>query len=247
MGTGLDCIDNSEYQNEICVNSSSMLWNELRTFTVYDQLCANDQPIYEFVVYNESGTEEFGGVTLASSVVVEATFYLHYQPEYLLSTDTEKTGQWMITKDEISVNYLALCRQDDLMDCIENEWKVKFESFEGNGTMLSIIMNVLDEHMSVTDGACGVGVTQEEDGTSMVSIIIVVVVVLLVIIMCVGAYFCWKRMNQNEQIRIQKAISSSGHTVPTGVGAEEAEPEVEVEVTMDPDGSGYGNTTHTAM
>merc|ERR1719334_1530675 len=274
--TSLDCIDNNVYQEEICVNTSSMLWNTQRTFTVHEELCANDQPIYEFVVYNDSKTEDFGNLTLSAnaSFFIEATFFLHYHPCYEFSTDTEKTARWIITKDDITetINYLAICRKEDLMDCTETEWEVVSESFYmtgGNGEMGSIIMDVLDEHMSVTDGPCG-SISAESvvygANTNKIKLVIGVVVVLLVICWSIISYFWWKRKKQNEQLFIQKEIGN-GHSFQIETPAEEqersadfgdeqevaqgadlgaeAEPDVEVEVTMD--GSGHGNATTTAM
>ena len=240
--TGLECLESNIYEEEICVLTNSSLWNRARTFTIYDELCANDQPIYHYIVYNESKTAEFGGVELGAEV--EATFYVHYQPEYLMTTDTEMTGQWMLTKDEISVNYLAICQQEDLMDCTGNMWKIKITEFANEDGLNGIIMNILDKHMTVSDGPCG-GVDSSEDGSGSgtVDAVVIVVVILLASILCLCAWYMWRRMNQNDALRIKQAVGN-GHTVPTGTGAEEAEPEVEVEVSMENQGH---ITTHTAM
>jgi len=110
------------------------------------------------------------------------------------------------------------------------------------GTLNGIILEVLDEHMTVSDGACDAMEYQQDDGTSTTSILVIIVAVLLVVVLCIAGFFIWKRMNQDDALRIKQAVSmNSAHTVPTGTGAEEAEPEVEVEVTM------AANTSHTVM
>ena len=146
--TGLECLGQNIYKEEICVSTNASLWNSARTFTIYDETCANDQPVYHHIVYNESKTTEFGGVELGAEV--EAILYVHYQPEYLLSTDTEMTGQWMLTSNQISVNYLAVCQQEDLMDCTENNWRVKSTSIAKG------IVDILDTQMRASDGPCGI-------------------------------------------------------------------------------------------
>lgn len=247
--TGLDCLDNNEYKEDICVSTESTLWGAERTFSVYDELCANDQPIYHFIVYNDSKSVEFGGTTLSEGV--EATFYLHYQPQLLFSTDNETTPQWMVTRDEISVNYLAKCSERDLMDCTANKWTVKVTEFDEevddslndvNETGMDldgIIKEILDLTMSVSDGACGAS-NELEDGGSGTGTIIAVVVVIVVLVLCIVGFCVWRRMNQNDAMKMREQVHGG---LPTGTGAEEAEPDVEV-ATMDTAGQ-MGHITTT--
>jgi len=223
--TGLECLENNEYDDNLCVSTKDTLWGSDRTFALYDELCANDQPVYHYVVYNASKAVEFGGQTLSEGV--EATLYLHYQPQQIYSTDTEETPQWMITVDEISVNYLAKCTEEDLRDCTANKWTVKVTAFDGEDGDVNqetvvggILQELLDEHMTVTDGSCGT----EETAKSSSGTVVAVVVILVVLLCAVGACVWW-RMNKND------ADVSFNHggagSVPTGTGAEEAEPDME--------------------
>merc|ERR1719419_2016846 len=144
--TGLECLENNEYEEAICLSSSS--WGSDRTFSVHDELCANDRPVYHLTVYNESKAIVFGGATLSEGV--EATLFLHFQPQYLFSTDNETTPQWMVTRDEISVNYLAKCSADDLMECTANRWTVRVTEFDDDAVS-GIIEYILDDAMAVTN------------------------------------------------------------------------------------------------
>jgi len=231
--TGLECLDNNVYEEQVCVTTNTTLWGGERTFSVYEELCANDQPIYHFVVYNESKSVEFGGTKVSEGV--EATLYLHYQPQYLYSTDSEMTPQWMLTRDEISVNYLAKCMAESLMDCTADKWTVKVTEFDEevlNNTFGGVIQEILDLGMKVSDGACSVGGTQFEDDASSTGTIIAVVVVILVVVLCIVGFCVWRRMNQNDAMKMREQVHGG---LPTGTGAEEAEPDVEV-ATMETGG-----------
>jgi len=234
--TGLECLDNNVYEDTMCVSTNATLWGSDRSFGVYNEMCANDQPIYHFVVYNESKAVEFGGTTLSEGV--EATLYLHYQPQQLYSTDNATTPQWMLTKDEISVNYVAKCMEEDLRDCTANKWTVKVTEYDGedvaNATWGGIIKELLDEHMAVSSGSCSVG-AGAEDTSSSTGTIIAVVVVVLVVLLCGAGCCIWWKMNKNEA-----DVSFGGTPIATGTGAAEAEADVEV-ATMD--GTGGQVTT----
>jgi len=232
--TGLECLDNNVYEDTMCVSTEDTLWGSERTFKVYEELCANDQPIYHYVVYNASKTVEFGGNVLSEGV--EATLYLHYQPQQLYSTDTETTPQWMITVDDISVNWVAKCQEEDLRDCTANKWTVKVTEYDADdtedGTFGGILKELLDEDMAVSSGSCSVEATTN-DSSSSTGTIIAVVVVLLVLLLCVVGCFVWWKMN-----KVEGDVSFGGTPIATGTGAAEAEPATEV-ATMG------GQVTHT--
>lgn len=156
---------------------------------------------------------------------MEATLFLHYQPQLLYSTDNETTPQWMISVDEISVNWLAKCVEEDLRECTANKWTVRVTEYDGEDGDVNeetvvggVLQELLDQHMAVSDGECA------EETSSSNGTVVAVVVVLLVVLLCAIGCFVWWRMNRKE------AEVSFGHggSVPTGTGAEEAEPDVEV-------------------
>merc|ERR1719474_2642603 len=224
--TGLECLDNNVYDDNLCVSTQDSLWDSDRTFAVYEELCANDQPIYHFVVYNESKAIQFGGTTLSEGV--EATLYLHYQPQRLFSTDNETTPQWMITVDEISVNYLAVCFEEDLRDCTANQWTVKVTQYDAEDLINGILTELVDEHMAVSNGACSVGAGASDTSSSSTVTIIAVVAVVLVVMLCAVGFCLWFRSNnKNDALKMREQVHGQ-HSVPTGTGAEEAEPDVEV-------------------
>merc|ERR1712152_9863 len=144
----------------------------------------------------------------------------------------------MITKDEISVNYLAKCMEEDLMDCTSDKWKVKATEWDVdiNGTLDGIITEILDIGMMVSDGSCTAEGVQMEDDKSGIGMVITILLALLVLII---GFFIWKKMNQNEAMKLREQVHGQ-HSVPTGTGAEEAEPDVEVETVTT-----VGNITTT--
>ena len=190
--------------------TDTSLWDGGRTFTTYNALEVNDQPIYHHVVYNESRIAEVEGVELGPEV--EAIFYVHYQPEYLLVTDTEMTGQWMLTKNEISVNYVAKCIKEDLLNCTGNDWKIKMVEFGDDG-FDGIVTDVFVEFMTVWKGECPepegeregdddqddededeVTVLSDSDSSTLMTVIVVIVVVIVVSgIASLFARFLWRR------------------------------------------------------
>ena len=149
----LSCLDDKLYDDEICMSTNHSLWSGdvHRTFKLYEELCANDEPIYHYVQYNDSKS-----LVLPSGEVlnaeVEATYYLHFEWVYLTVTDNETVGQWWLSKDEmVEHNRIAFCEQEDLMECTSNQWKVKVTSRDGtDGT----IFHMLDDFSSVLDGHC---------------------------------------------------------------------------------------------
>jgi len=223
--TGLECLDNTVYDDNVCVSNPGTLWDGDRTFAVYDELCANDQPVFHYVVYNESKAIQFGGTTLSEGV--EATLYLHYQPQLLYSTDNETTPQWMISVDEISVNYLAVCFEEDLRDCSADKWTVRVTQFDADDSINGILVSFFDEHMTVSDGACSVGAGASDTSSSSTGTIIAVVVVLLVLMLCAVAFCIWFRNNKDDRMKMREQVHGQ-QSVPTGTGAEEAEADVEV-------------------
>lgn len=235
----MGCLDDMQYENEICVSTNTSWWSGQQTFEVYDELCSNDRPVYRLIrELNETTTIGLDGAVVDATI--QEIFYVHYHPEKVLVTDEEVTGQWMVSKNEISIEYMAICQQEDLMKCTASNWKRRVTELGEevkdslNMTDLNqfggIVLNVLDNFMTVSDGACGSTLNEKEGGWGTTETVVVCVVVILVLTICVAGYCIWRRMNLQDSMTMEKdyALMATG-----GADTEQNVVEVEVEVEAD--------------
>jgi len=228
--TDLECLERNEYGDEICVaapdDDAEALWGGEGTFSVHPELCSNGQPVFRLEVLNETDTVGFGGAVIGS--FVEDTFYVHYQPQYLLTTDNETTGQWMVSRDEVSVNYLALCQREELTECTAGHWKLSVTEFADDGSLSGSVLDILAEGMTVSGGGCG-SQALSQGAAGAHSVVWALLVVALLAVSCfAAAFFFWRRRKGGEAVLVAE---------------EEMEPEVEVEVAMATDHQMAGVTT----
>ena len=227
--TDLDCWDNNAYQDEICISTNTSWWQGEQTFEVYDQLCSHDKPVYRLIVeLNETTTIGFNGAVVDATV--QEIFYVHYQPDYLLVTDNKTTPQWMVSKNEISVEYIAVCQQEDLMKCTASKWKRKVTQI-AEDDLNGIVLDLLDSFMTVSDGACGSSLTEENTWSSTETVVVALVIILALTI-CVSAFFIWRRMNMADSIMIKEAVNSGQYSL-MATNTAGAEPELVMEVEAD--------------
>lgn len=232
----LECLENNEYKDEICVSTNTSWWEGEQTFSVYDQLCSNDKPVYKLAVaLNQTTSIGLDGVSV--DVTVQEIFYVHYQPTYLLVTDNETTPQWMLSRDEISIEYIAICRQEDLMKCTESEWERKVTQFAEEDALNGIVLDILDHYMTVSDGACGSSsLNTEESKWSSTGTVVVFVILALLLILCIAGFFIWRRMNLKESMVIKEAVNSGQYSLmATDTATAEPSPELEVNVNVEAD------------
>jgi len=207
----LNCLEEKEYDDEICFSSNHTLWSghPHRTFTVNKELCSNDEPVYHYVLFNDSRSLILPSGDILSADI-EATFYLHYELVYRTVTDNETVGQWWISKNEMNKkNRIGFCDEENLMDCSSKKWVVTVTEQGIDGT----IYNLLDEFTSVRDGHCDLHFdARSEDETDGLSAEGIVAVVSAVVVLCfVGvAALCWWRRNkyqqfQNDESKIQQS------------------------------------------
>jgi len=232
----LECLKNNQYEDEICISTNTSWWEGEQTFSVYDQLCSNDKPVYKLAVaLNQTTSIGLDGVSV--DVTVQEIFYVHYQPTYLLVTDNETTPQWMLSRDEISIEYIAICRQEDLMKCTESEWERKVTQFAEEDALNGIVLDILDHYMTVSDGACGSSsLNTEESKWSSTGTVVVFVILALLLIVCIAGFFIWRRMNLKESMVIKEAVNSGQYSLmATDTATAEPSPELEVNVNVEAD------------
>lgn len=241
--TALDCLDSNEYGDYICLSTSNTdeLWGGERTFTLYDELCSNEQPVYRLEILNDTDIIDFGGALIDS--FVEETFYVHYQPQYLMTTDNETTGQWMISVDEISVDYVALCQQDDLMDCTLGQWEVMVTEYD-DSSLSGIIQDMLDQYMTVKPGPCWYEDEDEgkmdDDEGSIVYMIMPVALFIALVALGVVVFCAWRRVKaqhyRNEELKVQQATLDAEEThAVKAVSDSDADGDETTEISVDVD------------
>jgi len=122
----LSCIEENKYNEKLCITTANdtviddhqegndtmitnVLWNGNRTFEIYTKQCSNNKPIYYYADYTLiEGEDVFGNINQEN---VESIYYLHYHKELLYSDSNITYGQWIISKDEISINAIAVCEK----------------------------------------------------------------------------------------------------------------------------------------
>eukprot|EP00483_Globobulimina_turgida_P003260 UN03265 len=104
----LQCLDDNVYDDSLCITGNNTLWKDDKSFALYDKLCKNDAPIYHYSVVNTSAGDI---VVYGQSLNDESqtVFYLHYHRDKRFVDSNETVGQWLISKNEISVNSIAVC------------------------------------------------------------------------------------------------------------------------------------------
>ena len=81
--------------------------------------------MYHYIHYNESRVVDADDDVFEGDDDVEFVLYLHFSEEQKWSDSNETRPLWMISKNEISMNALAVCEREDLMDCTNDSWIVE--------------------------------------------------------------------------------------------------------------------------
>ena len=201
-GAGLTQCFDEEYGDNLCLSSDDMLWSGNQTFELYTKLCSNNQPIYFYKVYSEVVEDSFG----ESEQIVDSVYFLHFVKELKYSDGNETISKWIISKDEVSVNSIAECANDNLLKC--TEWIVESEmrvESAADGFIDEFIPWVYSEKMRVNSGECP---TNAEPKGASVELIVVLCGAVAIICVCCSC-FVWHNCNQSESKSIQKVISQS--------------------------------------
>ena len=129
------------------------------TFSISQEMCINDKHIYELTVYNDSDSTDLDDAGMASRNA-SVVYYLHFQP-YASSVvgESADVAQWVLSKNEISDDFLAVCARDDIFDCTKGSWEVMVM----HSAQSSVSIQKVDEGMQVRRGSCGDAGDDSED------------------------------------------------------------------------------------
>jgi len=199
-----DC-DGGDYGDDLCIFSNDTLWSGNRNFERSDQ-CSNGQPVFHFIEYTAASILE----GLGNVDSVNFTLYLHYHRERIYSDSNETEAQWIISKDAISVNALALCQEEDVRDCTASSWLVDSVQVHDVGDFQDgLFQQVTDRPMTVHDAHCQDVGMEDGAGKRSSTTIIVVVAILLLAVICLAAFW-W--MNHGEKDVIKRKMETMGAT-----------------------------------
>ncbi len=203
--------DGGDYGDDLCILNNGTLWSGERNFERSDQ-CSNGHPVFKYIEYSATTTSLLEG--LGEVDAVNFSLYLHYHREAPYSDSNETVAQWIISMDEVSVNALALCEEEDVRDCAASSWLVDTVHFEDDEFEDGMLLQILDEAMTVNDRECDYAAAESEtDSASSGTVAVVVVVaVLIVAALCLVAFW---RMNRGEKDLIQRKMG--GTTSPNAV------------------------------
>merc|ERR1712087_805624 len=220
----LSCLDDVSYDESLCVTAAnhSALWNGLQTFALYTELCANGQPVYAYSVYNASLQLEDNGVS--------EVYYLHFEETKLFSDSDETVKQWLLTKDKISVDYIAVCKEENLLNCVESKWYIESTTYDDNG-IDGLLQSVLSQSMTVSNGECGLNDGKDDgkqEGNDEDVIIALVCVFIACALLCAFGCFWYRRNKIRGSVEFKEAKA-----VKTATTDETETLEVEVEMDVD--------------
>eukprot|EP01083_Nonionella_stella_P241780 843995_1 len=226
----LECIENNIYSNNVCIYSNNTLWNGNRNFELHPSLCSRNKPVYRYTIYNET-TNDNDDEAIATdktynNINIINIYYLHYYQELKYSDGDEMIGKWIITQREISLEAIAICEKENLIECNANSWIVD-KLHEGEDNIMDIngtevVINdgwfekVIDQYMMIENNACEVN---EEDTSSnkynLFIVIGIIVILIVILIVCVIGCCIWhKREKRKLKTAIQKV--SMGGTMQLG-------------------------------
>eukprot|EP01084_Bolivina_argentea_P051400 94548_1 len=231
--TSVDCLDNNEYSDYLCVSRDGESMNNVTLFDGDNTLklhgsCANDRPIWYFSV-TESDVDGRNGT-------VTRTYYLHYDT-YVTAYMNERMHEWIISVDEISTVGIAICAKENVFACQNGSWIVD----ETNG---DYVESVIEPTMNIINQGCnGEGIKASEvesgDAYKIGRTIALCVLALICVVVGIGFYICYKKRSRNkgvvtfEKKGIEENEIKESETNLKGDNGEEIEVEVEVEVEME--------------
>eukprot|EP01083_Nonionella_stella_P002976 8493_1 len=221
----LSCLDDGNgYDTELCVYSNNtVLWNGYNTFE-RAALCHNDEAVYLYIVYDD-----------ATEHSVESVYYLFFHKQLLYSDSNETVGQWLISKGGMSVNSLAFCEKDELLECTGNEWKVRSNRLD-DVSMDGLLFRIVDKYLTVSNGRCE-DLDSHDDGyrKSLLTILCITVVGAMILI---GFGICGiilrRDANQAQKVKVALEEAQGQVTKDESVDGEE---EIVLDVSVERDGN----------
>ena len=253
----LSCLDNNQYNDKLCITTANdtvdfggndtviydTLWNGNRTFEIYTKQCQNGKPIYYYTDYTliDDGKEDvFGNVEQEN---IENIYYLHYHKELLYSDGNQTIGQWIISKDEISINAVGICEKEDLLDCKASSWLIDavdfddIEYFDSEGRGDTLLEKIIDQYMELNNEQCandvviGIDVNENDDEDDTAILIILILICIFICVVISGALI-YRKMNKNENKNLNK-LAGASPVSQKEVDLDDIEPELEVSMERD--------------
>eukprot|EP01083_Nonionella_stella_P002975 8487_1 len=183
----LGCLDDNDIEN-VCVYSNNItaLWNGSRTFES-GSVCRNSARVYMNVAYNDSATDGTEGIKS-----VESVYYLFFHEQLVYSDSDVTVGQWRISKNRMSIDSIALCEKEDVLECTDSSWET-----------VHLFVRSVDKKLSISNGKCGVESVSRsssnwwKDLDVKSKVYCAVVAIIAVVLLCV---FCLKR-NDNKKLK----------------------------------------------
>jgi len=233
--------ENDGYTHSLCLSDDAFdggfaqLFDESTAdFHVYSEVCKNGKPVYFYNVFEETDDvvieldedADFDEFVVDDELVeVGKRFFLHYSEE----------GNWVVSMNQISDIYKAICYEDNLLECTANAWSVlnetmvEYEKYiDANHTLYGIEYTSITEdiQMSVAQNECGYVAAQEQNGsgvgtTELVAIVAAIVFILVAVLF--GVFVFRKK-------KMEKGVV--GWDTKEKVADDEEEIEIEADIPM---------------
>jgi len=216
------CLEaNDGYSHTLCLNE---LFDESSLdFEVYSEVCKNGKPVYWFTdSEDEDGDEievddveinedniadvDFDNLVEPASDNVNSRYFLHFSAD----------NHWIISLNEISDVYKAVCHEDNLMDCTVNKWAVlnstmvEYEEVI-NENITSSAVDYIEElveikAIAVAQNECGyeAEAVEKEPAVGTTGVIAIIAVIAIVLLALVFGFLLYKWANEEGRAWISK-------------------------------------------
>merc|ERR1719242_2578979 len=146
------------------------------------------------------------------------TLYLHYREELVYTDSNETVGQWLLSRDSVSANALAICEEEDVRDCTASQWIVDTMSSLGDDLgsedgVDGVLEWIADDQMTVNEMTCDYAKVSNEVGTSSSSTVVIVVVVTVLIMTGICMVTFWW-MNREEKMPKERVYDEDVEVAP---------------------------------
>jgi len=209
--------ENDGYTHSLCLSDDAFdggfaqLFDESTIeFTVYSEVCKNGKPVYFYNVFAEeedtgievSADSDFNEYSVdVNTNEVEQKFFLHYSDD----------GNWVVSMNEISEIYKAICYEENLLECTANAWSVLHETMveyeeyiDVNRSIYALEYEtsiVVDIQMSIVQNECGYVAAQENgSGMGTTELVAVIAVLVFVVLALVFGYFVFKKKKMQKGV-----------------------------------------------
>merc|ERR1719273_912777 len=120
----------------------------------------------------------------------------------------------MISEGKISVNAIAVCKEENLLECVRGSWYIESTTYDDSG-IDGLVQRVLDDVTNLSEGECGSvdGTDEKRNGDGGVVAAVVICVVVVVLLMIAIGFYLYKRNEVRGKVEFKKQSTADADVV----------------------------------